>query len=527
MATNDVERDPEINIDKEIERLLQFGLKRGLLEPLDLIPARNALLDLFRLSEPYDGPVEPETLESPAPVLERMLDYASAKGLLEENTVTCRDLFDTKIMGLIIPRQSEVARRFWETAKAESIRKATEDFYRMSIDANYIRMDRIRKNKHWIVSTDFGELEMTINLSKPEKDPKEIERLKHVQPSHYPKCPLCLENVGYAGRIDHPARQNLRVIPLELGGEPWYFQYSPYAYFREHCIVFSEEHRPMRIGEETFANLLEFLDRFPHYFIGSNADLPIVGGSILSHDHYQGGRHAFPMEKAPVYASFVHPEFAGISIGLVRWPMSVIRLSGSDPHRLRFLATRILDRWRTYSDESLDILAFSGGEPHNTITPIARKNQKGEYELDLVLRNNRRNGEHPDGIFHPHRDLHHIKKENIGLIEVMGLAILPGRLDAELGHIRDMLTGKRNYQPGAVHEAGHPLHQHAVWIEQLMDRYGAEMEGQAADEAIRNEVGQKFLRVLADAGVFKCDEAGRAGFVRFMEHLGARGILRK
>ncbi|MFD2613846.1 UDP-glucose--hexose-1-phosphate uridylyltransferase [Paenibacillus gansuensis] len=510
--------------DLQIERLLQFGVQRGLLEPLDVIPARNALLDLFRLAEPFGGEVPEERLDSAVEVLEVLLDYAAASGMLEADTLTHRDLLDARIMGLLMPRQSEVVRQFWRTAEESGIEAATSDYYRFSTDSNYIRMDRIRKNQYWLTNTEYGDLEITVNLSKPEKDPKEIALLKTVQQSNYPACLLCVDNVGYAGRLNHPARQNHRIIPLTLVDEPWNFQYSPYVYYNEHSIIFHNEHVPMKLTPATFARLLDFLDRFPHYFIGSNADLPIVGGSILNHDHFQGGRHQFAMERAESEAFFSHRDFPGVKASIVKWPMSVVRMSGSDKEELLKLAALVFEQWQGYSNPMLDIAAFTetdGGKiPHNTVTPIARRNTQGEYEIDLVLRNNRTSEEHPDGIFHPHQDLHHIKKENIGLIEVMGLAVLPGRLKDELQQISAFLTGQAVLSDDIRKDASHPLNKHSDWISSMVSSYGTSLSAAEAEEMLRGEVGRKFLNVLKDAGVYKQDAPGRAAFRRLMVHMG-------
>lgn len=511
-------------IERDIALLVRFGVENGMLEELDKVVATNALLDLFQVSEPY-GEELPETRdESAVGILNRMLDYAADKGLLPDNTTTYRDLMDARIMGFLMPRQSEVARDFWSTARSDSPESATNRFYKLSIDSNYIRMDRIAKNLYWLAPTEYGDLEITINLSKPEKDPKEIAAERSAPQSNYPKCLLCLENVGYAGRVNHPARQNHRVIPLTLEGEPWYLQYSPYVYYNEHCIVFSGGHTPMKVSRRTFVRLLEFVGQFGHYFVGSNADLPIVGGSILSHDHFQGGRHRFPMEKAPVESVYAHPEFPQIKAGRVKWPMSVIRISGPQQPELVELADRLLDGWRHYSDPEADIIAFSDKDgaavPHNTITPIARKNAAGEFELDLVLRNNRTNDQHPMGIFHPHADLHHIKKENIGLIEVMGLAVLPGRLTQELDRIKQILTGAVKFGKEEIEDSHHPLAKHGDWIHELIGRYGTSLSMEAAERAVCDETGMKFARVLADAGVYKRDEQGLAAYDRFMERMG-------
>nr|WP_209978087.1 UDP-glucose--hexose-1-phosphate uridylyltransferase [Paenibacillus eucommiae] len=507
-----------------LERLLQFARQQAMLEQLDLYTARNALLDLFGIAEPYTGKLPDERLESPTELLESLLDDAYEAGLLAENIATYRDLLDAKIMGLLLPRPSEVANRFWETGRLEGMEAATEAFYRQSINSNYIRMDRIAKNAYWLSATEYGELEITINLSKPEKDPKEIALLKTLPQSHYPKCLLCIDNVGYAGRIDHPARQNLRVIPLKLNGEPWHLQYSPYVYYREHSIIFHQHHIPMKTSELTFSRLLDFVDQFPHYFIGSNADLPIVGGSILNHDHFQGGHHRFAMEKAPIESMFTHAEYASIKAAIVKWPMSVVRLSGYDRHELLKLAAKLLETWKSYSDPQVEVAAFTVKDgqsiPHNTITPIARRLAVGEYELDLVLRNNRTSEEHPDGIFHPHQPLHHIKKENIGLIEVMGLAVLPGRLQTELAAIAELLTGEAAFSREISEDSTHLLHKHVEWLERLLGRYGTKLSAAEAAVVLQTEVGGVFLEVLQDAGVYKRTESGQEAFRSFLAAVG-------
>ncbi|WP_309120938.1 UDP-glucose--hexose-1-phosphate uridylyltransferase [Paenibacillus sp.] len=505
----------------EVERLLQYALQKRLIEPLDLAYSRNALLELLRLVEPYAGAAPEEALDSPVEPLERLLDYAAEAGILEENTLTHRDLFDTRLMGCLMPRPSEVVREFRSIAGSADVQAATDRFYAMSIDAAYIRMDRIRRNLYWRTPTDFGELEITVNLSKPEKDPREIALLKNAPSVAYPKCLLCADNVGYAGRLNHPARQNLRVIPLKLDGEDWFFQYSPYVYYNEHSIIFHSGHVPMQISDRTFDRLLDFLDQFPHYFIGSNADLPIVGGSILNHDHFQGGRHAFPEEKAPIARTFAHPELPDVRAGIVKWPMSVVRLVSFNRVQLRKAAVTMLAAWRAYSDESADIRAFTGETPHNTITPIARLTANGEYELDLVLRNNRTTEEHPEGLFHPHRELHHVKKENIGLIEVMGLAVLPGRLKEELEAIAALLTGQSSDEAWRA-DADHALHKHAAWIDRLLDAHGTALSASDAERLLQDEVGGIFLRVLTDAGVYKQDEKGQAAFAAFLASMGYR-----
>lgn len=514
----------KINTAFEVERLLQFALKHKMIEKLDIIPSRNALLDLLKLEEPFTGEVPEETLESAAEILDNILDYAAENKLIEDNTVTYSDLFDTKIMGLLMPRESEVVKNFNAAYKEKGPREATDEYYALSKASNYIRMDRIAKNLYWKAPTEYGALEITINLSKPEKDPKEIAASKLRPQSNYPKCLLCLENAGYAGHLNHPARQNHRVIPVTLDDEQWYLQYSPYVYYNEHCIVFNEKHVPMKISSKTFERLLDFVRQFPHYFVGSNADLPIVGGSILSHDHFQGGRHVFPMESAPVEAFFKNENFGSVKAGIVKWPMSVVRISSKDREELLRTAKKILDSWREYSDETVGILAYSkiNGEivPHNTITPIARRNKAGEYELDLVLRNNRTSEKHPDGIFHPHKELQHIKKENIGLIEVMGLAVLPGRLSVELKEAEEILQGNADRLKKAEENTEDSIHKHVEWIKELMERYGTGLSSEKASSLLKEEVGNKFLRVLQDAGVYKRDEEGQKGFVRFMQSIG-------
>ncbi|MDF2836868.1 MAG: UDP-glucose--hexose-phosphate uridylyltransferase [Paenibacillus sp.] len=510
-----------------IEKLLAFALNKGMLGNEDLAYARNALLDLFRFAEPAEAPAgEPgETLESAVDYLEPLLDYGSAIGLIPDNTLTQRDLLDARIMGLLMPRPSETAAAFRAKAAEEGIAAATDAFYALNLDSNYIRMDRIRKNQYWRHATPYGELEMTVNLSKPEKDPKEIAMLKTLPQAHYPKCLLCAENVGYAGRADHPARQNLRILPMKLQGEDWFFQYSPYVYYNEHSIVFKGAHEPMAVTHASFARLLDFVEQFPHYFIGSNADLPIVGGSILSHDHFQAGRHVFPMEIAKVDASYVDGTDSGVTYGIVRWPMSVLRLRGSSKSAVHAAGCRILDLWKAYSDPAADVLAYTETAdgrriPHNTITPIARLKDNGDYELDLVLRNNRTSDEHPGGIFHPHSHLHHIKKENIGLIEVMGLAVLPGRLKEELEAIAKLLTPDAVEKPSDLKAGEHRLSHHADWAELLVRKYGSGLSEAEAAEAVRSETGDKFLEVLGDAGVFKRDAAGAKAFRAFLEASG-------
>ncbi len=463
------------------------------------------MLELFQLDELEESSGElPESdLES---ILARMLDYAFEKGILKENGVVYRDLFDTKIMSMLMPRPSEVICKFQELY-AQDPQKATDFYYKLSCDSDYIRRYRIKKDMKWIAATEYGDLDITINLSKPEKDPKAIAAAKTAKQSGYPKCLLCKENEGYAGRVNHPARQNHRIIPVTIQGDTWGFQYSPYVYYNEHCIVFNGRHIPMKIDHNAFCKLFDFVKQFPHYFVGSNADLPIVGGSILSHDHFQGGHYEFAMAKAPVERSFTVKGFEDIKAGVVKWPMSVIRLSGPDTERIIALADVILNKWRSYTDEEAFIYAETEGEPHNTITPIARK-RGNDYELDLVLRNNITTEEHPLGVYHPHADLHHIKKENIGLIEVMGLAVLPARLKGEIEALKEAVL------TGADLRGNELLEKHADWVDEFSKKYD-KIDDSNIDEILQKEIGLVFMRVLEDAGVYKRTPEGQKAFDRF------------
>jgi UDPglucose--hexose-1-phosphate uridylyltransferase len=434
------------------------------------------------------------------------MDYAFEKGILKENSIVYRDLFDTKIMGLLTPAPSTVIDRFWNTYNKDA-RQATTDYYKFSQDTNYIRRDRIKKDLKWKAPTEYGELDITINLSKPEKDPKAIAAAKNAK-SGYPKCLLCKENEGYAGRVNHPARQNHRVIPVTINGQEWAFQYSPYVYYNEHCIVFNGEHTPMKIEKAAFRKLLDFVEQFPHYFVGSNADLPIVGGSILAHDHFQGGNFTFAMAKAPIETELTFKGFEQVEAGIVKWPMSVIRLRAEKSQDLVELGDVILKKWREYTDEDAFLYAYTDGEPHNTITPIARKN--GElFELDLVLRNNITTEEHPLGVYHPHAQLHHIKKENIGLIEVMGLAVLPSRLKDEMEALKKAMLS------GADLRADETLEKHADWVDEFSKNYTITVEN--IDEIIEDEIGKVFSKVLEDAGVYKRNEEGKRAFLKFVD----------
>ncbi|MCH1982065.1 UDP-glucose--hexose-1-phosphate uridylyltransferase [Ruminococcus sp. OA3] len=496
-------------ICSDIKKLVTYGVEKGLLEPEDVTDTTNQLLALLKLSF-YEEPTEEYHSIELEPVLASILDYAWQQGLLEENTTVYRDLFDTAIMGELMPRPSTVIANFRKLYR-ENPEKATDYFYKLSQDSDYIRRYRIRKDEKWVTPTEYGTLELTVNLSKPEKDPKAIAAAGKVRAVGYPKCLLCRENEGYAGRVDHPARQNHRVIPLDISGESWGLQYSPYVYYPEHCIVFNMEHVPMKIDRRAFEKLLDFIARFPHYFVGSNADLPIVGGSILSHEHFQGGHHEFAMAKAPIERHVHIKEYKDVEAGIVKWPMSVIRLRSRDAGRLAALSEHILNTWRNYTDEQAFIYAETDGVPHNTITPICRK--RGEYfEMDLVLRNNITTEEHPLGVFHPHAGLHHIKKENIGLIEVMGLAVLPSRLKAEMEQLAQAILDNRNVRGDSV------LEKHADWVEEFLPSY-PDVNRDNIHEILRREIGRVFREVLEDAGVYKRTEEGNAAFLRFIEKL--------
>ena len=518
-------------IQERILELTEYGLVTGLVEPEDRRFTINRLLELFHLDELEDEvaaayakrtPMTQESAEAALEgILNEMLDYAAEDGLMPEDTITYRDLFDTKIMSMLVPRPSEVIKKF-QALYQISPKEATDYFYKLSRDTNYIRRYRIKKDQKWTADTEFGTLDITINLSKPEKDPKAIAAAKLAKQSGYPKCLLCKENEGYAGRVNHPARQNHRIIPVTINHSDWFFQYSPYVYYNEHCIVFNAEHTPMKIEKATFGKLLDFVEQFPHYFVGSNADLPIVGGSILSHDHFQGGHYEFAMAKAPVEKELTFKGFEDVKAGIVKWPMSVIRISAPQKERLIELADKILLAWRGYTDEAAFIFAETDGEPHNTITPIARR--RGDlYELDLVLRNNITTEEHPLGVYHPHAKLHHIKKENIGLIEVMGLAVLPARLKKEMADLEQALLDGTSIREDEV------LAKHADWVEEFLPKYGftfgSGLEGEVTPEKlheiVQTEIGLVFKEVLKDAGVYKCTEEGRTAFMRFVDKVNA------
>ena len=477
-----------------VKKLVQYGLDTGLITEVDRIYATNQILDVLKLDDYEDTDISGEEIGLEQ-VLEELMDYAHETGVLPEDSVTYRDLFDTRLMNCLMPRPSEVVDKFWRHYENSPV-EATDYFYKLSQDSNYIRRYRVCKDLKWKAETKFGDLDITVNLSKPEKDPKAIAAAKLAKQSGYPKCLLCMENVGYAGRTNHPARNNHRVIPITVNNSQWGFQYSPYVYYNEHCIVFNGQHVPMKIEKQTFQKLFDFVKMFPHYFLGSNADLPIVGGSILSHDHFQGGHYTFAMAKA----------------GIVYWPMSVLRLRAEDPDRLIELGDRVLKAWRGYTDEDAFIYAETDGEPHNTITPIARKNGD-RFELDLVLRNNITTEEFPLGVYHPHQELHHIKKENIGLIEVMGLAVLPSRLKTELQLLADYIVERKDIR------SEESIAKHADWVEKFLPGYDR-VDRDNVMEILQKEVGLVFEQVLEDAGVYKCTKEGREAFGRFLRSVG-------
>lgn len=493
-----------MKIETYIDSLVSYAMNCGLAEPEDHQVLTNRLLELMGEVE-YTPSQEPQS-EDLEEILAGLLDYAVAKGLCEDN-ILARDLFDTRLMGALTPMPREVIRTFWEKY-ARDPREATDWYYRFSGDTDYIRRYRIAKDLRWKYQSRYGDMDITVNLSKPEKDPIAVAAAKYAPQSDYPKCLLCPENEGYGGRMNHPNRANHRIIPLNVTGKAWYLQYSPYVYYNEHCIVFNKDHTPMVIEQAAFEKLLDITRQFPHYFVGSNADLPIVGGSILSHEHFQGGHYTFAMEAAPIEVPLSFTGFEDVKAGIVKWPMSVIRLTGNDPQRIADLGGKILTAWRGYSDESVGVIAFSEGEPHNTITPIARR-RGGDYELDLVLRCNITTQEHPLGVFHPHADKHHIKRENIGLIEVMGLAVLPSRLKTELHALAQALVSGRDISQDAA------LQKHAVWAQALQKQYTFTEEN--AMGILMEETGKVFAGCLEDAGVFKCDEDGRAAFRKFAE----------
>ena len=494
-------------LSEQIAALVQYGISSGLLPECEKIYTTNLLLDLFG----EDEYTEPETVpeESLENILKHLLDEACRRGIIEDS-ITYRDLFDTKIMNCLTPRPSQVQQTFWQKYQ-ESPKAATDYFYKLSQDSDYIRRYRVCKDQKWKVDSEYGEIDITINLSKPEKDPKAIAAARNSKTAAYPKCQLCMENEGYAGRVNHPARENHRIIPITINGSRWGFQYSPYVYYNEHCIVLNGEHVPMKIDRAAFMKLFDFVRQFPHYFLGSNADLPIVGGSILSHDHFQGGNYTFAMAKAPIEIPVTIPGYEDVESGILKWPLSVLRIRHKDPERLIDLADHVLQKWRNYTDADTFIFAETDGEPHNTITPIARR--KGDmYELDLTLRNNITTEEHPLGVFHPHAELHHIKKENIGLIEVMGLAVLPSRLKDEMAKLKEFILA------GKDPASDETLAKHADWVKAFLPRYSSVTE-ENVDHILQQEIGRVFVRVLEDAGVYKCTKEGREAFLKFVRTL--------
>ncbi len=492
-------------IEKYINSLIKYAVDCNLLDENDKIFAINSILDVFNLDEFSECNECPElSLEE---ILNKLISYAVEKSIIDDNIIE-KDLFDTRIMSCVTPRPSEVIKKFNELYDS-SPEKATDYFYKLSCDCDYIRRYRIKKDMKWVYPSEYGNLDITINLSKPEKDPKAIAAQKNAKQSSYPKCMLCRENTGYRGRLNYPARQTLRTIPLQLDGVDSSLQYSPYVYYNEHCIVFNNDHTPMKIDKKAFAKLLDFVSQFPHYFVGSNADLPIVGGSILTHDHFQGGHYTFAMAQAPIEKKYVFAEYEDVDAGIVNWPMSVIRISSENKDRLVELSDKILTAWRNYTDEDAFIFAETNGEKHNTITPIARI-REGKFEMDLVLRNNITTDEHPLGVYHPHDELHHIKKENIGLIEVMGLAVLPSRLKDELKILEEALVSGENVRENEK------ILIHADWADEIKAKY-PDITKENVHEIILNETGLVFKTVLEHAGVYKVTEEGRKFFFKFLD----------
>ncbi len=490
---------------ENIKKLVQYGINTGLTPECERIYTTNLILELFHEDNYEDVACDVNDLNLEK-ILEALVDEACTRGIIEDS-ITYQDLFDTKLMNCLLPRPAQVQQTFWENYRT-SPEKATDYYYKFSQDSNYIRRYRVAKDMKWTVDTDYGTLDITINLSKPEKDPKAIAAARNAASVSYPKCQLCMENEGYAGRSNHPARENHRIIPITINDSKWGFQYSPYVYYNEHCIVFNGEHTPMKIDKNAFIKLFDFIKQFPHYFLGSNADLPIVGGSILSHDHFQGGHYTFAMAKAPIMKTFTVTGYDDVTAGIVKWPLSVIRLQCTDEKRIIELAEHILKAWRGYTDEAAFIFAQTDGQPHNTITPIARK--RGElYELDLTLRNNITTKEHPLGVYHPHANLHHIKKENIGLIEVMGLAVLPARLKGELETLKEYILEGKDIRSDET------IEKHADWVAEFLPKY-TNINKDTIDEILQQEVGKVFCQVLEDAGVYKCNEEGMAAFGRFL-----------
>ena len=495
-------------LDKNIKKLVQYGINSGLIPESERNYSTNMILDAFGKDDYSDPDISGGEINLDN-ILDNLLDIACEMKLIEDS-ITYRDLFDTKLMNFIMPRPSQVSEIFWKKY-SNSPKEATDFYYDFSTKTNYIRKSRVEKDLKWTVPSQYGEIDITVNLSKPEKDPKAIAAAGKAASSSYPKCQLCMENEGYAGRVNHPARQNHRIIPITINDSNWGFQYSPYVYYNEHCIVFNGQHVPMKIDKAAFRKLFDFVKLFPHYFLGSNADLPIVGGSILSHDHFQGGNYTFAMAKADIIKEFSVDGFDDVKCGIVKWPLSVIRLQSKDSDRIIELADHILKAWRGYTDEDAFIYAETNGEPHNTITPIARKNGD-TYELDLTLRNNITTDEHPLGVYHPHAEYHHIKKENIGLIEVMGLAVLPSRLKEELELLADYIVNGKDIR------SNKKIEKHADWVDEFRPKYDA-ITAENIDGIVEKEIGLVFMQVLEDAGVYKRTEEGQKAFDRFVKSL--------
>lgn len=500
-------------LNENIKKLVEYGIETGLTPECERIYTTNLLLEMFHEDSYEDVEVQKIPVDDDGEGLEQVLSELLAEAVkrgIIEDSIGYRDLFDTKLMNCLLPRPAQVQKEFWEHY-GHSPEEATAYYYKFSRDSDYIRRYRVKKDMKWKVDSPYGEIDITINLSKPEKDPKAIAAAKNAKNNSYPKCQLCMENEGYAGRLDHPARENHRIIPITINGGEWGFQYSPYVYYNEHCIVFNGQHIPMKIDRAAFTKLFDFVKQFPHYFLGSNADLPIVGGSILSHDHFQGGNYTFAMAKAPVEKEVTIPGYEDVECGIVKWPLSVLRIRHKDEKRLIELADHVLGAWRGYTDEAAFIYAETDGEPHNTITPIARK--VGDvYELDLTLRNNITTEEHPLGVYHPHAQYHNIKKENIGLIEVMGLAVLPARLKEELEILADYLVEGKDIR------SNEKIEKHVDWVAGFLPKY-SEISRENVMDILKEEVGQTFVHVLEDAGVYKCNEEGRKAFLRFIETL--------
>ena len=495
-------------LSESIAKLVQYGVETELIPECERNYTTNLLLDVF-YEDDYTAPEQEFQNIELEKVLDELLKEAIDRGLIEDSVVY-KDLFDTRLMNCLMPRPAEVQTTFWKKY-GENPKAATDYFYKLSQDSNYIRRYRVKKDQKWTVDSEYGKLDITINLSKPEKDPKAIAAARNVKSGSYPKCLLCPENEGYAGRVNHPARQNHRIIPITINDSPWGFQYSPYVYYNEHCIVFNSCHTPMKIERNTFVKLFDFVKLFPHYFLGSNADLPIVGGSILSHDHFQGGHYTFAMAKAPIEKHVTIPGFEDVEAGIVKWPLSVLHIRHKNPERLIDLATHVLQAWRGYTDEAAFVFANTDGEPHNTITPIAHK-VEDVYELDLTLRNNITTKEHPLGVYHPHAQYHHIKKENIGLIEVMGLAVLPARLKEELELLEEYILSGKDIS------SNEKIAKHEEWVKELLEKY-PDINAENIQAILQKEVGLVFVHVLEDAGVYKCTPKGREDFMRFVNSL--------